>query len=81
MAAEHLGLHISRRQFVQSAGAVGLGLLAGCGRLNSQGELLPQLRTTTFRVGLLNAQVPPPDKPPDWRAWLASVAPPGGGPP
>jgi putative tryptophan/tyrosine transport system substrate-binding protein len=33
MAAEHRELPVSRRQFVQSAGVVGLGLLAGCGRL------------------------------------------------
>jgi hypothetical protein len=27
---------LSRRQFVQSAGVAGLGLLAGCGRLPGQ---------------------------------------------
>ena len=31
----------SRRQFVQGVGAVGLGLVAGCGRLPGQGQPPP----------------------------------------
>src|SRR5947208_9938592 len=36
MAAEHHGLQLSRRHFVQGTGVAGLGLLAGCGRLPGQ---------------------------------------------
>jgi putative ABC transport system substrate-binding protein len=36
MAAEHRGLPLSRRHFVQGAGAAGLGLLVACGRLPGQ---------------------------------------------
>jgi putative ABC transport system substrate-binding protein len=41
MAAEHRGLPISRRRFVQGAGAAGLGLLAGCDRLPGQAQTQP----------------------------------------
>jgi hypothetical protein len=36
MTAEHRGLPVSRRQFVEGAGIAGLGLLAGCGRRPGQ---------------------------------------------
>ena len=52
MTAEHRGLHVSRRQFVQGAGVVGLGLLAGCGRLPGQGE--PPAPVKAYRLGFLN---------------------------
>jgi putative ABC transport system substrate-binding protein len=38
MTAEHRGLGLGRRQFVQGAGLAGLGLLAGCGRLPPQSQ-------------------------------------------
>ena len=44
----------SRRQLVQGAGAVGLGLVAGCGRLPWQAEQQAKIP----RVGLL-AGTPP----------------------
>jgi putative tryptophan/tyrosine transport system substrate-binding protein len=44
-------MRISRRQVVQGAGAVGLGLLAGCGRLPWQGQHLVR----TPRVGVLSS--------------------------
>src|SRR4051794_15802761 len=52
MAAEHQGLHVSRRRFVQGASMAGLGLgvLAGCGRLPRQED--PPSRV--YRVGLLS---------------------------
>jgi putative tryptophan/tyrosine transport system substrate-binding protein len=40
---------LSRRQVVQGAGAVGLGLLAGCGRWPGQGQAPPKLA----RLGIL----------------------------
>ena len=49
MAAEHRGLPLSRRCFVQRAGVAGLGLLAGCGRLPGQAE--PPARAP--RIGTL----------------------------
>jgi putative ABC transport system substrate-binding protein len=36
MAAEYHRLHLSRRQFIQGAGVVGVGLMAACGRLPGQ---------------------------------------------
>jgi putative ABC transport system substrate-binding protein len=42
---------LSRRRFVQGAGAVGLGLLAGCARLPGQAEA-PQ-SAKTYRIGYL----------------------------
>jgi putative tryptophan/tyrosine transport system substrate-binding protein len=45
------GLQFSRRQFVQSAGAVGAGLLAGCGRLPWQAA--PPVKVP--RLGILMA--------------------------
>jgi hypothetical protein len=36
MAAAHRGRSLSRRQLLHGAGLVGLGLLAGCGRLPGQ---------------------------------------------
>jgi putative ABC transport system substrate-binding protein len=41
MAAEHRGLPVSRRRFVQGAGVAGLGLLAGCGRWPGQSQPSP----------------------------------------
>jgi putative tryptophan/tyrosine transport system substrate-binding protein len=38
---------LSRRQVVQGAGAVGLGLLAGCGRLPGQAQAPPKV----YRIG------------------------------
>jgi putative ABC transport system substrate-binding protein len=38
MTAEHRGLGLGRRQFVQGAGLAGLGLLAACGRLPPQSQ-------------------------------------------
>jgi putative tryptophan/tyrosine transport system substrate-binding protein len=38
MAADDRGLHVSRRRFVQGVGAVGLGLVTGCGRLPFPGQ-------------------------------------------
>src|SRR5829696_171955 len=46
----------TRRQFVQSAGLVGLGLLAGCGRLPGQAERTAKLP----RIGYLGSE---PDAP------------------
>jgi putative tryptophan/tyrosine transport system substrate-binding protein len=42
---------LSRRQLVQSAGAIGLGLLAGCGRLPGQGQ--PPAPARVPRIGYL----------------------------
>jgi putative tryptophan/tyrosine transport system substrate-binding protein len=50
MAAEYRRLSVSRRQFVQGAGAAGLALLAGCGRWpgqSAESSKVPQ-------IGLLN---------------------------
>jgi putative tryptophan/tyrosine transport system substrate-binding protein len=41
---------MSRRQVVQGAGAVGLGLLAGCGRLPGPAQQMPML----YRIGFLS---------------------------
>jgi putative ABC transport system substrate-binding protein len=49
MAADQGRRHLSRRRFVQGAGVVGLGLLAGCGRLPGQAAPLQRLP----RIGLL----------------------------
>jgi putative ABC transport system substrate-binding protein len=38
MAVVHRRLHVSRRQFVQGLGVVGLGLVAGCGLLPSHAQ-------------------------------------------
>jgi hypothetical protein len=51
---------VSRRQLVLGAGAAGLGLLAGCGRLPGQ----PQAPARVHRVGILtfgasDSTVPP----------------------
>src|SRR5262249_8580026 len=51
MAAEHRGLLVSRRRFVQGAGAVGLGLLAGCGRLPWQAPSAVQPPRRLYRIG------------------------------
>jgi putative tryptophan/tyrosine transport system substrate-binding protein len=45
---------LSRRQLVQGAGAVGLGLLVGCGRLPGQAQPAPRAR----RVGLISLGSP-----------------------
>ena len=42
MTAALRGLTLSRRAFVQGAGAAGVGLLAGCGRLPWQGPPAPR---------------------------------------
>ena len=49
--------HWSRRQFVQGVGAVGLGLLAGCGRWPGQG----QAPTKVYRVGYLGTDPTAPE--------------------
>jgi putative tryptophan/tyrosine transport system substrate-binding protein len=49
MAVEHQGLPVSRRRFMQGAGAAGLGLVAGCGRLPWQA--VPP--TKVYRIGVL----------------------------
>ena len=41
MAADDRGLPVSRRRFVQGVGAVGLGLVTGCGRLPGQSQPSP----------------------------------------
>ena len=41
----------SRRQVVQGAGAVGLGLLAGCGRLPGQGSPAAKVHRVAFLAG------------------------------
>jgi putative tryptophan/tyrosine transport system substrate-binding protein len=50
MAAEHYGFSVSRRQFMQGAGALGLGLLAGCGQWPGQAQA-PAARAP--RIGVL----------------------------
>ena len=55
MAAVDPGLPLSRRRFVLGAGAAGLGLLVGCGRLPGQG----QTPAKAARIGIL-APVPAP---------------------
>jgi putative tryptophan/tyrosine transport system substrate-binding protein len=49
-------MRVSRRRVVQGAGALGLGLLAGCGRL--PGQAVPQSRVP--RIGYLAAGSEPP---------------------
>src|SRR5262245_7928622 len=49
MAAEHRGLLVSRRRFVQGVGVAGLGLLAGCGTL--PGQTQPPVKV--LRIGWL----------------------------
>ena len=44
---------LSRRQLVQGAGAVGLGLLAGCGRLPGQ---TPPISARTHRLGFIGTE-------------------------
>jgi putative tryptophan/tyrosine transport system substrate-binding protein len=43
MAADHYGLHMSRRHFMQGGGMAGLGLLAGCGRWPGQAPGPPKV--------------------------------------
>src|SRR5687767_7997048 len=51
-------LSVNRRQLVQSMGAVGLGLLAGCGRLPWQGQPpSPEVPT----IGYLASGLPDPN--------------------
>jgi putative ABC transport system substrate-binding protein len=57
MAAEHHGLHVSRRRFVQGAGVAGLGLLAGCGRWPGQGQAPTPVKV--HRLGWLVADAEP----------------------
>ena len=57
MAADHRGLRVSRRRLVQGAGALGLGLLAGCGRLPGQ----TQLPARVPRLGILLYSTPAAD--------------------
>src|SRR5689334_14254031 len=45
-------LRVSRRRLVVGAGGVGLGLLAGCGRLSGQGQ--PPAKV--YRIGYLSPQ-------------------------
>jgi putative tryptophan/tyrosine transport system substrate-binding protein len=51
MAAEDRALPVSRRQLVQGMGIVGLGLLAGCGRLPGLAPPPP----TVYRIGYLTS--------------------------
>ena len=51
MAAEHRGLSVSRRAFVQSMGVAGLGLLAGCERLPGQAPPVPKVRRVAYQSG------------------------------
>src|SRR4051812_47437060 len=51
MAVNHARLHLSRRQLVQGAGALGLGLLAACGALPGQ-----QAPPRIYRIGYLSPQ-------------------------
>ncbi|HEY7068280.1 MAG TPA: ABC transporter substrate-binding protein [Chloroflexota bacterium] len=51
---------LSRRRFVQGAGALGLGLLAGCGRLPGTGQ--PLQRGRPARVGFLGNTGAPADE-------------------
>jgi putative ABC transport system substrate-binding protein len=48
-------MRLTRRQVVQGLGAVGLGLLAGCGRL--PGQAAPAGKV--YRIGYLRAEAPP----------------------
>jgi putative ABC transport system substrate-binding protein len=50
---------LTRRQVVQGVGAVGLGLLAGCGRLPGQAQAPPPTRV--HRIGLLDWEQPGAD--------------------
>src|SRR4051812_8948084 len=50
MAAAYCGISVSRRGFVQGAGAVGLGLVAGCGRWPGQAPA-KVYRLGVFHVG------------------------------
>jgi hypothetical protein len=45
----------TRRQVMQGAGAVGLGLLAGCGRWPGQGPAPEKV----YRIGYVRAEMPP----------------------
>jgi putative tryptophan/tyrosine transport system substrate-binding protein len=54
MAAEHQGLHLSRRRFVQGAGVAGVGLLAACGRPQA---LAPP--ASPPRIGVLSSEGAP----------------------
>jgi hypothetical protein len=54
MAAEGRALAVSRRQVMQGAGAVGLGLLAGCGRWPGQAQPRPKVH----RIGWLGFNPP-----------------------
>jgi putative tryptophan/tyrosine transport system substrate-binding protein len=54
MAANHDGLHLTRRHFVRGTGLAGLGLLAGCGRLPWQAP------ARVPRVGWLGTRTNPP---------------------
>jgi putative tryptophan/tyrosine transport system substrate-binding protein len=49
MTAEHRELSVSRRQLVQAAGALGLGLLVACGRL--PGQAAPESPAKIYRIG------------------------------
>jgi putative ABC transport system substrate-binding protein len=51
MAAEHCGLSVSRRAFVQGMGVAGLGLLAGCERLPGQAPPVPKVRRVAYQSG------------------------------
>jgi putative tryptophan/tyrosine transport system substrate-binding protein len=46
---------LSRRQFMQSAGAVGLGLLAGCGRWPGRAPPRVQPSRRVYRIGFLSS--------------------------
>jgi putative ABC transport system substrate-binding protein len=48
MATEHRALHVSRRRFLLGAGALGLGLLAGCGQPEP-----PPATPRVVRIGFL----------------------------
>jgi putative ABC transport system substrate-binding protein len=65
MAAEVRRLPFTRRQFVQGAGVVGFGLLAGCGRLPFQAQPQAQVQTKVPRVGLLGQSSTGPSSPRD----------------
>src|SRR4051812_34315711 len=56
MAADYHGLSLSRRHFVQGAGAAGLGLLAGCGPLPFQQP--PPTAVKIYHLGFLSGDSP-----------------------
>src|SRR5437763_12639157 len=70
---------VSRRQVVVGSGAVGLGLVVGCGRWPGQAEP-PPTTVTVLRVGYLIAgpdeltSPPPPGTSPGLDAWRQGLA-------